>query len=238
MILPLGMIGEQTAPGNGPTEPEPSNALEEPAPTVAELAEPDYPPPGSVPLPPPPVSLRTYARAEVEEVNPATGSVLGGTKVTLSGVHLFRASIVRVGGVIAQTIGANEPRELRVLTPPADHPGPVDVVVENPFVPPLVLQKAFRYEPLAAPKIAAVAPDHVGLKGGAELTITGEGFVSSSEVLLNGKPASGVRFISAKAIDLKVPAGEDGRLVDVTVKNPDGQSVTVRRAFMYDKRFG
>jgi len=57
-------------------------------------------------------------------------------------------------------------------------------------------------------------------------------------VLLDGKPAEGAVFVSTTTIDATTPAGEDGRLVDVTVKNPDGQMSVVRRAFVYDRRFG
>lgn len=204
---------------------------------AAVLEEPDYPPPNSVPRPPPPVSLRVYPPPSVDDVGPAHGPVIGDTKVTLSGKNLFRVTIVRVGGLIAQTIGADEPRELRVLTPPVERPGEVDITIENPFVPPVTLHRAFRYEKLAAPKIETVAPERVATKGG-ELSILGEGFVKGATVLLDGKPAVSVRVQSATAIDVKVPAGDDGRMVDVTVKNPDGQTVTVRRAFVHDRRFG
>jgi len=206
---------------------------------VAELsAEPDYPPPGSVPIPPPPVSLRVYPSPVVEEITPASGPIIGGTKITITGASLFRLTIVRVGGVIAQTVGASEPRELRVLSPETEHAGEVDVTIENPYVAPLVLAKAFRYERLAAPRITSVAPDHVATKGGTEITVNGEHFVKTTSVLLDGKPVEGARLVSASAIDVKVPPGEDGKMVDVSVKNPDGQSATARRAFVYDKRFG
>ena len=224
-----------------PAEPAVATAetAELPAVARAELAEePDYPPPNSVPRPPPPVSLRVFAQPVVDDVAPAAGPVIGGTKLALTGNHLFRASIVRVGGIIAQTVGASEPRELRVLTPSSERPGAVDVTVENPFVPPTVLPKAFRYEALAAPRIAGVAPERVATKGGTEITVAGEGFLPTTAVLVDGKVVETVRFVSAKALDVKAPPGDDGKMVDVAVKNPDGQTAVARRAFVYDKRFG
>jgi hypothetical protein len=196
------------------------------------------PPPLSVPLPPPLTALKLYPPPEVNEITPRRGTVLGDTKITLAGANLFRTSIVRIGGLIAQTVGADEPRELRVLTPAGGRPGEVDITIENPFVPPLSLEKAFRYEALAPPRIAGVAPDRVATKGGTEVTVTGEGFVKSTLVLIDGEPAEGAVFVSATTIDATAPAGEDGRLVDVTVKNPDGQMSVARRAFVYDRRFG
>ncbi|MEZ4297155.1 MAG: IPT/TIG domain-containing protein [Polyangiaceae bacterium] len=209
-----------------------------PAVKVAELApEPDYPPPDSVPRPPPPMALKVYGTPRVDELSVAHGSVLGDTKLTITGENLFRATIVRIGGVIAQTIGATEPRELRVLTPQSARAGEVDIALENPFAQPLVMPKAFRYDALLPPKIVSVAPDHVATKG-SEVTLTGESFVKATVVLFDGKPAASVRIVSATTIDVKVPPGDDGRMVDVSVKNPDGQVATVRRAFMYDRRYG
>lgn len=237
MVFSAPMVDDK-AKGEAQAGPAHGDAVETCALPEAVLAEePEYPPPNSVPRPPPPVSLRVYPPPSVDDVGPASGSVLGDTKVTLSGKNLFRVSIVRVGGLIAQTIGADEPRELRVLTPPAAHAGEVDITIENPFVPPVVLPRAFRYEKLSPPHIETVAPERIATKGG-ELSILGHGFVKSATVLIDGKPAAGVRVLSATAIDVKVPAGEDGRMVDVTVKNPDGQTTTARRAFVFDRRFG
>lgn len=205
---------------------------------VVELHEPDYPPPCSVPRPPPPISLRVYPRPVVDEITPARGSVLGDTKLTLVGSHLFRATIVRIGGIIARTIGADEPRELRVLTPDTDRPGPVDITVENPHAAPTELVKAFCYEALPAPRIVSVAPDHVATGGRTELTVTGENFVKATQVLFDGKPVESARFVDARTIDVTAPPGEHGQLVDVSVRNPDGATAVVRRAFLYDARFG
>ncbi len=210
-----------------------------PAPPAIELApEPDYPPPDSVPRPPPPVALKSYPDPVVDEVTPASGPAFFETKVKLTGKNLFRESIVRIGGVIAQTIGADEPRELRVLSPQGQKAGEVDVSVENPFHPPFVLRRAFRYEPLAPPEIVSVAPDHVATRKPTEVTVMGKSFVKGSVVLLNGKPAEAARFVSPTTIDVTVPPSENGKLVDVSVKNPDGATATARRAFVHDERFG
>lgn len=210
-----------------------------PEPPSIDLApEPDYPPPDSVPRPPPPVALRSYPDPVVDDVAPAGGPAFFETKVKLTGKNLFRESIVRFGGVIAQTIGADEPRELRVLSPQGQRAGEVDISVENPFHPPFVLKRAFRYEPLAPPEIVSVAPDHVATRKPTEVTVMGKGFVKGSVVLLNGKPAEAARFVGPTTLDVTVPPSENGKLVDVSVKNPDGATATARRAFVHDDRFG
>ena len=230
---------EQPPPEKGPEEqPPPEEVAASPAVAVELAEEPDYPPPNSVPRPPPPVSLKVYGRPVVEEVTPSRGPVLGETKVTLVGSNLLRVSIVRIGGIIAQTVGADEPRELRVLTPGGSKPGDVDITVENPHAPPTVLAKAFHYEALPPPRIVSVAPDHVATRGRTELTVMGEGFVKGTVVLFDGKPVENARFVSATTIDVTAPPGDHGKLVDVSVKNPDGATAVVRRAFVYDERYG
>jgi hypothetical protein len=208
-----------------------------PLPPLEGTGELDLPPPASVPRPAPPTAPKVYPAARVDEIEPPEGSILGETRLTLSGDNLFRYSIVRVDGLIAQTVGAQEPRELRVLTPPRDRPGAVDVVVENPMAEPATVKGGFRYVPLPPPQITSVAPDHVAARGGAEIAIEGRGFVRSSVVLLDGVPASHVRFVSSTSLEVETPGGAHGKLVDVVVKNPDGQSDTARRAFAYDDRY-
>ncbi len=253
------MVGEDDEAENGEELPRESTRLPPPSPPppppppsmrpppppppppppldATFLSEADLPPPESVPRPRAPESLRVYPAPRLDDVEPTEGTILGGTKLTLSGDSLFRLSIVRIDGVIAQTIGAREPSELRVLTPQRDEGGPVDVSVENPLAEPAVKAGAFRYTLLAAPKITSVAPDRVAAKGGAEISIEGHGFVSTTAVLLDGTPAASVRFVSSTSLEVKTPGGPNGKLVDVQVKNPDGQSELARRAFMYDERY-
>lgn len=224
-------------PGSIPPPPLPLPLPPVPAGGVAVPGDLDLPPPDSVPRPMPLTAPKVYPAARLDEVEPSEGTILGETRLTLTGDNLFRYSIVRIDGLIAQTVGAQEPRELRVLTPPRDRPGAVDVVIENPMAPPAVLPGGFRYLPLPPPRITAVAPDHVAARGGAEISIEGQGFVKSTVVTLDGVPATSVRFVSSTTLEVKTPGGENGKLVDVVVKNPDGQSDLARRAFVYDERY-
>jgi hypothetical protein len=230
-------------PPSPPPPPPPRSSPAPPLPPLPPpldpllLADADEPPPESVPRPRSPAPPKVYPTPRLDDVDPAEGPVLGGTKLTLSGDGLLRLTIVRIGGVIAQTVGAREPSELRVLTPPVDLPGPVDVSVENPLCEPAVKAAGFRYVALPPPRITSIAPDHVAARGGAEIAIEGSGFVAASEVLLDGVPAARVRFVSATTLEVKTPGGESGKLVDVTVKNPDGKTAVQRRAFMYDDRY-
>ncbi len=200
---------------------------------ISVLPVPDLPPPDSVPVPEAPRAPKVVPSAVVEDVSPAEGPVIGGTRLTLSGQHLYRESIVRIDGVITQTIGAREPHELRVLVPSRDGDGTVDITVQNPGSPITELPGAFRYTPLPAPEIHSVAPTHAKAAGGTEITIAGAHFVEQTSVLLAGERATTVAFIDAEHLEVVVPAGKAGRFVDVAVENPDGKRDTTRRAFKY-----
>jgi hypothetical protein len=47
-----------------------------------------------------------------------------------------------------------------------------------------------------------------------------------------------VKFIDKSNLELKMPAGPDGKMVDVAVRNPDGKEAVQKRAFLYDARYG
>ena len=72
--------------------------------------------------------------------------------------------------------------------------------------------------------------------GGTELGIEGKNFAEGAVVLVGGVPAKTKR-ISGSLLEAKTPEGDDGKLVDVAVKNPDGQQAIQKRAFQYDARY-
>lgn len=199
--------------------------------------DPGPPPPASVPLPPPAYSPKVSPAPEITEAMPGHGPTIGGTAVTVSGVNLFRESIVRFGGEIARTTGAHEPRQLKVEAPPCKAPSVVDITIQNPGAELATLAQAFRYERLPAPVISSVAPTHLGPKGGG-VSVTGKGFVADTVVLLGGEPAPAVTYVDSTTLEVQVPGGTQGAYVDVVVLNPDQQRALARRAFVYDERYG
>ncbi len=226
--------GSDPAPAaDEPSQPAPSPA----APVVVEELPLPPPPPESVPLPQDVPRPAIVPSAVVTDVSPDAGPTVGGTRITLDGDHLHRESIVRVGDVLATTIGAAGGRQLRVTAPPHERAGTVDITIQNPGSALTVLEKAYRYEPLPAPKIDTVAPNHAAAKGGTELTITGRNFLADTQVLLDGTVASQTVFVDATTLEVKTPGGKTGKMVDVEVKNPDGKSDRARRAFAYDDRY-
>jgi len=197
----------------------------------------DVPPPASVPVPQAFRAPTSLPAPEVTDVEPQVGPIYFETRVTLRGAHLYRTSIVRVGGQIATTVGAREPHELRVLVAPLEEPSAVEVSVQNPGRDPLVLDQCFRYLPLAAPSLETVAPTHGAPRGGTELTLVGKNFHPKAKVEIDGEPVEPVNFVDETTLDVLTPEGEHGKTVDVTLIHPDGRRVVARRAFRYDERY-
>jgi hypothetical protein len=216
---------------DGDGRPEP--AVERSA-TVEEAV---IPPPGSVPLPQAVRAPKIVPSAKVSDVSPDHGPTIGGTRVNLDGENLYRESIVRLDDQLATTIGAVDGRQLSVTAPPHKAAGPVDISIQNPGSEVTVMAKAFRYEPLPAPKIDTVAPNRGAVGGGTELSVTGKNFVAATVVLLDGIEVDRIVLIDATALELKTPPGKTGQMVDIVVKNPDGKSDVARRAFAYDERY-
>ncbi len=231
-------------PPSPPLPPLPRRPLTAPvpAPPTAPLAVPDDggdepPPPTSVPVPLPFAPIKIVPAPSVSEVDVQEGTVLGDTRITLHGDNLLRYTIVRFGGELARPIGAREPHQLTVLTPPGKRAREVTITVQNPGSDEALLQQRFRYIPLPPPSIESVAPVRVGVDGGAEMTIAGANFVRASVVLVNGEVVGDSTFVDTKTIDFRAPPGTEGKTVDVAVKNPDGRVAEARRAFAYDRRY-
>lgn len=213
---------------DGDAEPTPNTA-----PDALLLQEPELPPPDLVPMPAPGPTPLVLPTPSLNEVTPAEGPACCETRVVLRGEHLHRESIVRFDGVMAIPIGARPPRELVVKTPPRDVPGVVAITIQNPGAPEVSFSNAFRFVPLPAPEIGAMAPRRGPAAGGTELTVTGQRFAPGAVVLLGGVRAK-TRFIDAKTLEATTPPGKAGALVDVAVENPDHKRAVEARAFGYD----
>ncbi|MFO0551114.1 MAG: IPT/TIG domain-containing protein [Polyangiaceae bacterium] len=173
---------------------------------------------------------------KVTSVEPRFGPTAGGTKVVLEGEGFPKNASVRFGGEAARTVLVKGPTRIEVTTPPTRTAGTVDVEVSSIETGPGVAVKGFRYEATAAPIITLVSPAKGTTDGNTELSIEGKNFIDGVVVLVNGKPAK-TRKISGSVLEAFTPPGDDGKLVDVVVKNPDGQQAIQRRAFQYDARY-
>ncbi|MFK3983707.1 IPT/TIG domain-containing protein [Micromonospora sp. NPDC050397] len=186
----------------------------------------------------------TYVPPTATGVSPDQGPSTGGTRVTISGTGLDRATGVTFGGIpgtdlstgtALSTGGAQAPSgaeaTLSVTTPPGPV-GPVDVVVELPG-PDATVPAGFRYL-LAAPSISTVDPDRGPTSGGTTVRVDGSGFVpgqttvtSCGRVIVAGSVTVAPDGLSLTFTTPPCAAGSSA----ITVTTPAGTSASA--AFRY-----
>ena len=182
----------------------------------------------------------TYASPKapkVTSVDPPAGPATGGTKVVIEGEGFPPNATVRIGREAPKHIAIKGPTSIEIVTPPSRHTGFVDIEVSSPETGPGAMKNGFRYDAVPAPTLISVAPNRGGTGGGTELTVEGKNFAEGATVSIGKKPAKRVRRISGSILEVITPEGDDGDMVDVVVKNPDGREAISKRAFQYDARY-
>jgi len=177
----------------------------------------------------------------VTSVSPASGSLKGGTTVTISGTGFNKGAVVTFGGSMATTIVVINSTTILAATPA--HPvGTADVVVTN--IDPATgvidsgsggstLSGGYTYTTAPPPTISAVSPNTGTASGGTQITITGTNFVFGAKVFLGGQQAT-VQTTTGSYIYATTPAAPNGLgAADVMVVNPDGQSSTLSGGYTY-----
>jgi hypothetical protein len=170
----------------------------------------------------------------VSSVSPSSGSVDGGTTVTILGADFATGAVVAFGGDPASVTSVLSGAITAVT--PAHVAGTVDVQVTNPDLQVDTLAAGFTFEaspppPGPAPVPTSVEPTAGTTLGGTAVTVTGTDFASGATLLVGGAVAT-VTSVAAGSLTALTPAHAAGA-VDVTVVNPDGGSGTLPAAFTY-----
>jgi phosphatidylserine/phosphatidylglycerophosphate/cardiolipin synthase-like enzyme len=177
----------------------------------------------------------------VASVSPPSGTLNGGTTVTITGTGFNKGAIVTFGGSMAITIAVVNGTTV-LATTPAHVVGAADVVVTN--IDPATgvidsgsgsntLPGGYTYTTAPSPAINAVSPNSGTVSGGTPITITGSNFVFGAEVFVGGQKAT-VQTTTGSYIYATTPPAANGTgNADVTVFNPDGQSNTLSGGYTY-----
>jgi hypothetical protein len=181
----------------------------------------------------------------ITNVSPASGSLAGGTSLTITGTNFVNGATVafvelpsnNVFGTpsskAAASVVFNASTQLTVTTPSASSAGAVDVVVMNPDRQTATRASGFTYAAApAAPTVTSVSANSGSTAGGMNVTITGTGFVATPSVTFGGTAATAEAFVSSTTMTATVPAHAAG-LVNVVVTNPDAQSGTLTDGYAF-----
>jgi hypothetical protein len=169
----------------------------------------------------------------VTGLTPASGPVIGGTVVTITGTGFTGATSVLFGATAGTGLTVNSATQITV-TSPAGAAGIVDVTVTTPNGTSAVTPAdQFTYTTIPAPTVTGLTPVSGPVIGGTVVTITGTGFTGATSVLFGATAGTGLTVNSATQITVTSPAGAAG-IVDVTVTTPNGNSaVTPADKFTY-----
>jgi len=177
-----------------------------------------------------------YVTPQITSVTPASGLEAGGNIIYINGTNFVSGITATIGGQTANVAVYDDSTQIRV-TVPAGTAGIADVVVTNPGGKSATLTGGYEYvKPAAkpAPAITSVTPASGLEAGGNTIYVKGTDFVSGITATIGGKAANVAVYDDSTQIRVTVPAGTAGK-VDVTVTNPDGQSVTLAGGYEYVK---
>jgi hypothetical protein len=161
---------------------------------------------------------------QVNSISPTSGSISGGTPVTISGSGFAGASEVDFGPYPASILTVSD-TTITVTSPGQLSSGIVDVRVIGPhgtsaFVP----ADQFTYG--GGPVITGLSPTTGTRAGGTSVTISGSGFAGASEVDFGPYPAS-ILTVSDTTITVTSSGHLSSGIVDVRVIGPHGTSAIV-----------
>ena len=185
-----------------------------PAPAVASV-DPD---PTPAPLPPP----------AIETIEPSHGPLAGGTAIVIDGSGFAENCKVHIGGELAAHERESDAR-LCATTPRAASAGEAAVVVTNPDGQTVERVAGFRFDP--PPALVGVEPSTVSVKGGTVVTLIGNDFAEGCSVLIDGASVPVARAHRGRLEAVVSPHATGA--VDVAVKNPDGQRISLEGALRY-----
>lgn len=173
---------------------------------------------------------------KITGVEPRKGPTSGLTRVTIEGENFMKGATVKFGQEPSKSVVVKSATVIEAVTPPAKQGGLVDIEVHLTETGSGVQPQAFRYEAMLPPTISVVSPNRGKVDGGTELSVEGKNFADGCQVLVGGVAVK-TKKISGSVLEAYTPPGDDGKLVDVAVKNPDGQTATQKRAFQFDARY-
>jgi len=171
---------------------------------------------------------------QVTLVDPASGTIAGGTSVTVSGVGFVEGASVSFGGEAATDIEVLSTGTITCKTP-SGAVGPVVVRVENPDGQYGVFTGGFTYTENEAPSLIGLTPGVGNVAGGDVVTLAGANFQAGATVQFGVYSATTVSVdAGGTEITCTTPSVDAPGTVDVTVQNPDGQSITLTGAFKFE----
>lgn len=158
----------------------------------------------------------------LDSVEPAEGSPLGGTPVTIRGAGFLGGPTFLFGGRVAVGVEVMDDETALMVTPPGET-GTVSIIAVTDSGH-SVLPLAFEYAPkvikpgLPGFTVSSCQPASGPVKGGTTVYISGTGFSAGAWVRVGALPATDVQVLGESLIRMITPEGSPGP-ADVVVRS-------------------
>jgi hypothetical protein len=157
----------------------------------------------------------------ITSLSPSSGSIAGGTIVTIRGTNFTGASSVTIDGKAATPIKVVDNTTITCKAPVSLSAGPVDVIVTTGGGP----SSAFSsYTYITPAVITSISPTFGTKAGGTSVTITGTNFTGTSVVLFGLKSATNINVVDNTTITCVTPDSTSAIAVGVTLTTGAGLS--------------
>ncbi|GIP06941.1 hypothetical protein J28TS4_53480 [Paenibacillus lautus] len=156
-----------------------------------------------------------------------SGHPTGGNEIQINGDKFVSGARVFFNNTESQNVTYVDAQSLKVIVP-AGKQGEVTVKVMNP-------DNQFAtssYQYIANPEVKSYSPVEGPLEGGTNVVFSGNYFLPGVVVNFGDQPG----VVSTQRTDYlvaKTPSATQAGAVDITIKNPDGTSVTIPSGFTY-----
>ena len=157
----------------------------------------------------------------ITSLSPSTGSIAGGTIVTITGTNFTGATSVTIGGKAATPIVVVNNTTITCKAPVSTTAGPVDVIVTTGGGPSIAFS-SFTYVTPAV--ITSISPTFGPKAGGTSVTITGTNFTGASNILFGLKSATNVNVVNNTTITCVTPDSTNPIAVGITLTTGGGLS--------------
>ncbi len=175
-----------------------------------------------------PAALASDDPPVASSMSPSSGSMLGGTVVTVTGEGFIGATGLNFGGVAASDFVVVDDETISAIAP-AHAVGSVDVVVTHPNGDSEPLEFAF----LDVTTIASVSPSQGVAAGGTEVTVIGTCFVGAESVWFGEIEAASFTVQNDTEIRAIAPAGAVGATDIRVVGSSACGTVSSANAYQY-----
>ena len=154
----------------------------------------------------------------ISGLSPASGSVAGGTTVTVTGTGFVPgATTVNIDG-ISRTATVTGTTSLTFVTPVHAVAGPVDVTVQTAAG---LSSPAQTFTYVGTPTATSLTPNSGAAAGGDTVTVTGTGFIPGDTTVTIGGVSVPATVVSSTSLTFVTPPHTDGQ-VGVTVTTGSG----------------